>query len=169
MIDFWRIGFDLAERMNLIPQLQNIGYLIDRLKVVNHCARATSGFQAEILRRALRNHFLSLPRGDLAEAIFNTVADKIETSFGDSITAIREDRIGVDVQFENGRPRRFDLIAGCDGLHSAVRELLWAPNNTRLGLFMRGLVLSATWISFVSNWLMRRLVTDEFELPNYPN
>ena len=129
MIDFWRIGFDLAERMNLIPQLQNIGYLIDRLKVVNHCARATSGFQAEILRRALRNHFLSLPRGDFAEAIFNTVADKIETSFGDSITAIREDRIGVDVQFENGRPRRFDLIAGCDGLHSAVRELLWTPTT----------------------------------------
>jgi len=129
VIDFWGTGFDLAERMNLIPQLQNIGYLIDRLKVVNHCARATSGFQAAILRRALRNHFLSLPRGDLAEAIFNTVADKIETSFGDSITAIREDRIGVDVQFENGRPRRFDLIAGCDGLHSAVRELLWAPTT----------------------------------------
>ena len=69
MIDFWRIGFDLAERMNLIPQLQNIGYLIDRLKVVNHCARATSGFQAEILRRALPNHFFSLLRGDLAEVI----------------------------------------------------------------------------------------------------
>jgi len=70
-----------------------------------------------------------LPLGDLAEAIFNIVADNIETIFGDSITAIREDRIGVDVQFENGRPRRFDLIAGCDGLHSAVRELLWAPTT----------------------------------------
>jgi 2-polyprenyl-6-methoxyphenol hydroxylase-like FAD-dependent oxidoreductase len=70
-----------------------------------------------------------LPLGDLAEAIFNIVADKIETIFGDSITAIREDRIGVDVQFENGRPPRFDLIAGCDGLHSAVRELLWAPTT----------------------------------------
>ena len=70
-----------------------------------------------------------LPLGDLAEAIFNIVADNIETIFGDSITAIREDRIGVDVQFENGRPRRFDLIAGCDGLHSAVRELLWTPTT----------------------------------------
>ncbi len=129
MIDFWGIGFDLAERMNLIPQLRPIVYLIDRMKFVNHCGRATSGFQAEILRRALPNHFFSLLRGDLAEGIFNIFADKIEIIFGDSITAIRGDRIGVDVQFENGRPRRFDVIAGCDGLHSAVRELLWAPTT----------------------------------------
>ncbi|MFL6598557.1 MAG: hypothetical protein ACJ8KF_11460 [Chthoniobacterales bacterium] len=129
MIDFWGIGFDLAERMNLIPQLRAIVYLIDRMKFVNHCGRATSGFQAEILRRALPNHFFSLLRGDLAEVIFNIFADKIEIIFGDSITAIRGGRIGVDVQFENGCPRRFDVIAGCDGLHSAVRELLWAPTT----------------------------------------
>jgi len=43
------------------------------------------------------------------------------------------------------------------------------PDNTWLGLFVRGLLLRATSISFVSNWVMRRLVTDEFELPDYPN
>jgi 2-polyprenyl-6-methoxyphenol hydroxylase-like FAD-dependent oxidoreductase len=40
--------------------------------------------------------------------------------------------------------------------------------RTRLGLFVRDLVLRATSISFVSNWLMRRFVTDQFELPDYP-
>lgn len=57
MIDFWGIGFEVAERMNVIPQLQAIVYLIDRVKFVNHCGRATSGFEAEILRRALGNRF----------------------------------------------------------------------------------------------------------------
>jgi 2-polyprenyl-6-methoxyphenol hydroxylase-like FAD-dependent oxidoreductase len=129
MIDFWGIGFDVAEPMNLIPQLRDIGYLIDCGKFVNHWGRMRSGFDAEILRRALGNRFFSLPRGDLAEAIFNIVADKIETLFGCSITAIREDPTGIDVQFEQGHARRFDLVAGCDGLHSAVRKLSWGPEK----------------------------------------
>src|SRR5262249_8605585 len=37
MIDFWGIGFEVAERMNLIPHLRDIGYLVDRVKFVNHC------------------------------------------------------------------------------------------------------------------------------------
>ena len=40
--------------------------------------------------------------------------------------------------------------------------------KTRLGLFVRDLALRATSISFVSNWLMRRFVTDQFELQDYP-
>ena len=39
MIDFWGIGFDVAERMNLIPQLRDIGYLIDCVKFVNERGR----------------------------------------------------------------------------------------------------------------------------------
>jgi 2-polyprenyl-6-methoxyphenol hydroxylase-like FAD-dependent oxidoreductase len=39
--------------------------------------------------------------------------------------------------------------------------------KTRLGLFVRDLVLQFTAFSPVSNWLMRRFVTDQFELPDY--
>lgn len=129
MIDFWGVGFDVAERMQLIPRLRDAGYLIDEVKFVNECGRARSGFDAETLRRALGNRFFSLPRGDLAEAIFQTISDKIETIFGDTITAIREDAAGVDVHFESGLSRRFDMVAGCDGLHSAVREIGWGAGK----------------------------------------
>lgn len=129
LVDFWGVGFDVADRMKLIPQLRDRGYLIDRVNFVNDRGRKRSGFDAEILRDVLGNRFFSLPRGDLAEAIFQTVADKIETIFGDSINAIREDPTGVDIQFENGHARRFDLVVGCDGLHSAVRKLVWGPEE----------------------------------------
>ncbi|HEU0273452.1 MAG TPA: hypothetical protein VFQ83_02870, partial [Candidatus Udaeobacter sp.] len=39
--------------------------------------------------------------------------------------------------------------------------------KTRLGLFVRDLVLKLTAFSPVNDWLMRRFVTDQFELPNY--
>jgi 2-polyprenyl-6-methoxyphenol hydroxylase-like FAD-dependent oxidoreductase len=129
MIDFWGIGYDVAERMNLIPRLRNIGYFIDCVKFVNDRGGTRSGFDAEILRRALDDRFFSLPRGDLADAIFHTVANKIEAIFDDSITAIREGATGVEIEFEHGHARRFDLVAGCDGLHSAVRRLVWGPGK----------------------------------------
>jgi 2-polyprenyl-6-methoxyphenol hydroxylase-like FAD-dependent oxidoreductase len=131
MIDFWGVGFDVVERMNLIPQLRDVGYLIDRVKFVDERGHTRSGFDAEILRHALGNRFFSLPRGDLARTIFDTVADKIETIFGDSITDIRGDPAGVDVQFEHGQSRRFDLVVGCDGLHSGVRQIVWVRKRIR--------------------------------------
>lgn len=129
MIDFWGLGFDVAERMQLIPRLRKDAYLIDRVKFVNERGYTRSGFDAEMLRSILGNRFFSLPRGDLASAIFETVSDKIETIFGDTITEIHEDATGVDVQFERGRSRRFDLIAGCDGLHSTVRKIGWGAEK----------------------------------------
>lgn len=129
MIDFWGVGFDVAGRMNLIPRLRDVGYVIDRVKFVNERGRTRSAFDAEIVRCPLGNRFFSLPRSDLAKAIFDTVANKIETIFGDNITGIREDPTGVDVQFEHGHARRFDLVAGCDGLHSGVRQVAWGPEK----------------------------------------
>jgi 2-polyprenyl-6-methoxyphenol hydroxylase-like FAD-dependent oxidoreductase len=129
LIDFWGLGFDVAERMQLIPRLRDAGYLIDRVKFVDEHDRARSAFNAETLRGTLGNRFFSLPRGDLANTIFDTVADKIETIFGDSITAIGEEPAGLEVQFEHGGTRRFDLIAGCDGLHSRVRRIVWGPEQ----------------------------------------
>jgi 2-polyprenyl-6-methoxyphenol hydroxylase-like FAD-dependent oxidoreductase len=129
MIDFWGVGFDVAERMNLIPRLRDLGYFIDRVKFVNQTGRTRSVFDGAILRRALGNRFFSVPRGDLAKTIFDTIADKIEVVFGNHITFIHEEPTGVHVQFERGEARRFDLVAGCDGLHSAVRRIAWGPER----------------------------------------
>lgn len=129
MIDFWGLGYDVAERMKLIPQLRDAGYLIDHVKFVDEQGRTRSTLDAKAIRRAVGDRFFSLPRGDLARAIFDTVADNIETIFGDGITAIHEDPDGLDVPFEQGPARRFDLVVGCDGLHSAVRQVAWGQEK----------------------------------------
>ena len=125
MIDFWGIGFDVAERMNLVPQLRQIGYSFNRIKFVDEKGRPRSEFGGDALRRLLGDRFISLPRGDLAKAIFDSVAENTEIIFDDSVTAIREDSSGVEVIFERSSPRRFDLVVGCDGLHSTARELVF--------------------------------------------
>jgi 2-polyprenyl-6-methoxyphenol hydroxylase-like FAD-dependent oxidoreductase len=125
IIDFWGIGFDVAERMGLLPRLRQVGYHNARVAFVRADGRVRSAFGGEALRRALGERYLSIQRGDLAREIFRTIETGVETIFGDSIATMRELSDGVEAGFESGRSRRFDLVVGADGLHSAVRTTLF--------------------------------------------
>ncbi len=81
----------------------------------------------EVFRRMLGDDFTSLPRGDLAAAIYRTIDGKVETRYGDSITAIDQLGDGVRLTFEHAPPETFDLVIGADGLHSNVRRLQFGP------------------------------------------
>jgi 2-polyprenyl-6-methoxyphenol hydroxylase-like FAD-dependent oxidoreductase len=71
-------------------------------------------------------------RGDLARILYERTADVVEYVFGDSISTLDQTPEGVDVTFEAGPPRRFDLVVGADGLHSATRRLLFGDESRHL-------------------------------------
>lgn len=57
MIDFWSIGFDVAERMNLIPRLRDAGYLIDSVEFVDERGRIRSALDAKAIQHAVGDRF----------------------------------------------------------------------------------------------------------------
>ncbi|WP_018541958.1 FAD-dependent monooxygenase [Streptomyces sp. MspMP-M5] len=64
-----------------------------------------------------------------------------EYLFGDSLTSLTETADGVQVTFERGAPRSFDLVVGADGLHSTVRRLAFGPEEdfvSHLGYYVAG-------------------------------
>lgn len=127
IIDFFGAGFEIAERMGLVPEVLHKGYQVQEVRIVNREGRRVAGFSAETFTRATGGRFTSLPRGDLAASIFGRVQEKIETIFGDSIAKLEQSPTSVHVTFENGPARDFDLVIGADGLHSRVRELVFGP------------------------------------------
>ena len=129
MIDFWAVGFDVAERMGLIPGLRKAGYSINRVAFVTEESRPRSALGRKVLKRALGDRFLSIQRDDLANAIYRTIERDVETIFGDSIVEIRQGAEGVEVRFERGSPRAVDLVVGADGLNSAVRAAVFGPRE----------------------------------------
>ena len=130
MIDFWGVGFDVAERMGLVTVLQRDGYRLNELRLVDRRGRRIIGVDVRVFAQALGRRFVSLPRGDLAHRIYEQIAGDVETIFGDSITSATEDAEGLEVAFERGGARRFDLLVGADGLHSNVRRLMFGPDTT---------------------------------------
>jgi len=138
VIDFWGVGYGVAEKMGLLPALREQGYLIESLRYVRKDGRVRAALRADAVRRALDGSFVSIRRGDLARAIYDLIEGEVEVIFGDTITALKEDDLGVEVMFERAAARRFDVVVGCDGLHSTVRRLAFGPQErfeTYLGYF----------------------------------
>jgi 2-polyprenyl-6-methoxyphenol hydroxylase-like FAD-dependent oxidoreductase len=127
MIDVWGTGYDLIERFGLMQQVRDRAYVFDKLKFVDQQGKRLSGFGGEVFRRALGGRFFSIPRGDLAHALFDSIEDRVEILYGNSIARLQPASDGVVAEFMQGEPRGFDLVIGADGLHSRVRELAFGP------------------------------------------
>ena len=129
MIDIWGTGYSLVERLGLLESAISRGYAFDRVQFVDRTGRPISGFGGKTFRDALDGRFFSIPRGELAHAIYDPIKDHVETIFSANIIALREDTAGVDVEFSGSAPRRFDLVVGADGSGSKIRELAFGPGS----------------------------------------
>jgi 2-polyprenyl-6-methoxyphenol hydroxylase-like FAD-dependent oxidoreductase len=82
-------------------------------------------------------------RGDLADILLETVQDRIEIIWDDTVTAITDGPTAITVEFERSRPARFDLVVGADGTHSTVRRLAFGPESE----FVRPLGAYQAWFT----------------------
>lgn len=129
VIDFWGAGFDVAERMGLLPEIRRQGFLVQEVKVVNRQGEKLSGFPVEAFSQVTQGRYITLARSDLAATIFAALDGRVETIFDNSVAGIEQTPASVRVSFEHGASREFDLVVGADGLHSRVRELVFGPQE----------------------------------------
>lgn len=127
IVDFWGVGFDVAERMGLLHDIRREGYMVREVRVVGHNGNRVGGFPVDSVARIANGRYVSIPRGELAALLYGTIDGRIKAIFDDSIAAIDQRASEVHVKFDSGTTRTFDLVIGADGLHSRVREIAFSP------------------------------------------
>jgi 2-polyprenyl-6-methoxyphenol hydroxylase-like FAD-dependent oxidoreductase len=123
VIDFWGLGYDIAEKMGLIPRIRELGYQVREVCFLDRHGRRSGGFSVDVLGRMTNGRFTSLRRSDLAATIYHALNGQVETIFGDSVAKVENEGHCVRVTFDHAAPREVDLVIGADGLHSRVRQL----------------------------------------------
>jgi len=123
VIDFWGLGYDLAERMGLLDEVNRIGYHVREMRIVNDTGRPVAGFGTAVFSELTGGRYVTLQRSDLSRLLFEKLNGEVESIFGDTIVSLEEQADCVQVQFEHARERRFHLVIGADGLHSCTRTL----------------------------------------------
>jgi len=130
VVDFWGVGYEVAERMGLLPAIRSLGYSVREVRFVDARGSKSGGFSADVFRRLTDGRYISLRRSDLSAAIYAALDAGVQRRFGDSVAAIERQANGLCVRFERSKPCIADLVVGADGLHSRVRDLAFGPEET---------------------------------------
>jgi 2-polyprenyl-6-methoxyphenol hydroxylase-like FAD-dependent oxidoreductase len=117
-VDFRGASLRVLERMGLRAEVERLQTRMGAITIVDKDHKKVAS-----MPDGFTSGELEILRGDLAAIFYEATRAGTEYIFGDSIAGVEESDDGVDVLFEQGGVRRFDLVVGADGLHSKVRAL----------------------------------------------
>lgn len=128
VIDFWGTGYDIADKMGILPALKADAYFIEHVRTVTSRGWTTSNMSTKAFGELTDDRYLSIARSDLARHVFEA-CDGVDARFGTSITGIHEHKDAVVAHLSDGSDEEFDLVVGADGLHSIIRELRFGSQD----------------------------------------
>ena len=121
---------DVVKRMGLFDQIESNQIIMEVMEFKN------SDDVTERTDFIQKRPEYEVERDVLLNILFESVKDDVEFIFGDSIVSLKEEDSGVAAAFKRGKKRSFDLVFGCDGIHSAVRKY-WFGEETEFSHFLQ--------------------------------
>jgi 2-polyprenyl-6-methoxyphenol hydroxylase-like FAD-dependent oxidoreductase len=128
-VDLRGAGAGVVERMGLLDQMKGRSLFQRGIAWV----RSDGSRRAEMPVDAFNGNGpvskLEILRGDLVDVLYQATKDTAEYRFNTRIEGLVQDDAGVDVTLTDGSRMRADLVVGADGPHSAVRRLVFGPEE----------------------------------------
>lgn len=128
VVDFWGVGYDVAEQMGLTQEIHRRGYDFEKLRLVDARGKDSATLNLDLFRTIAGGRLVSIARSDLSSVIWEA-CEEIETHFSAEIECIEQDTECVRLELAGGRTETFDLLVGADGLHSQVRQLVFGVDQ----------------------------------------
>jgi 2-polyprenyl-6-methoxyphenol hydroxylase-like FAD-dependent oxidoreductase len=72
---------------------------------------------------------VEIERDKLVTILLDALPNEVNFLFNNRITGLSETADAIHVTFKQGAASTFDLVFGCDGLHSGVRQLWFGPES----------------------------------------
>src|SRR5689334_13161398 len=128
-VDLRGAGGDVAARMGLLDQMCSRS--LDQRGVA--WIRADGSRRADMPVTAFNGNGLvsklEILRGDLADVLYRATKDRTEYRFNTRIEELAQTDQAVQATLSDGTSVSADLVVGCDGPHSAVRRLVFGPEE----------------------------------------
>ena len=128
-VDLRGAGGDVVERMGLIDQMRQRS--LDQRGVA--WIKADGGRRAEMPVTAFNGNGLvsklEILRGDLVDVLYQATKEQTDYRFSTRIEELGQTEDAVRATLSDGSTLSADLVVGCDGPHSAVRRLVFGPEE----------------------------------------
>ena len=126
-VDLFGPAVDVAEWMGILPQVEAARTRTDLL-VFERPGKAPVAVEFSRLVAGVATRHVEIMRGEFVSILHEATHNDVEYRFGDAIRTLHQGGDGVEATFEHSAPRRFGLVVGADGLHSAVRRLAFGDD-----------------------------------------
>jgi 2-polyprenyl-6-methoxyphenol hydroxylase-like FAD-dependent oxidoreductase len=130
-VDLFGPVVELMDWMGVLPEVEQARTQTEVITLVRPGARPVE-VPAEMLSEGVSERHIEIMRGDLAKILYEAARGQVDYVFDDSIATVQDHGSQVEVSFERGGPRTFDLLVGADGLHSITRRLIFGPEESYL-------------------------------------
>jgi 2-polyprenyl-6-methoxyphenol hydroxylase-like FAD-dependent oxidoreductase len=128
-VDLRGAGGDVVERMGLIDQMRQRS--LDQRGVA--WIKADGSRRAEMPVTAFNGNGLvsklEILRGDLVDVLYQATKEQTDYRFSTRIEELGQTEDAVRATLSDGSTLSADLVVGCDGPHSAVRRLVFGPEE----------------------------------------
>ncbi|MEQ7004976.1 FAD-dependent oxidoreductase [Actinopolymorpha sp. B17G11] len=132
MLDFFGPGYDAAEAMGVLPRLAELGYHVEEVTYRDGAGRRRAGMRFAQFAKIVRGRLLSITRSDLERGLRESLPDTVDLRFDTSIISVANDADGVAVTTSDNAVLEADVLVGADGIHSAVRRIVFGEEDTYL-------------------------------------
>lgn len=151
---------NIVKRMGILEQIKanRLNMEIMEFKNSNDVTEGSMPMKQE--REELTDDEFEIERDILLDILFDTVKNEVEFIFNNSITALNETKDSIQVTLKNGPQHVFDLVIGCDGLHSVVRRIWFGHEDEYLHFL--GQYFS---ITIVNKLLIRQNTAQMYNVP----
>jgi 2-polyprenyl-6-methoxyphenol hydroxylase-like FAD-dependent oxidoreductase len=122
-VDVRGAATEVLKRMGVYDAARALDTGMRQITYVRRDGRPLAVLDANLVM-GRRGDDIEIMRTDLTRVLHEATTGFTEYVFGDAIASISDGPDGVDVTFEKGAPRRFALVVGADGLHSATRRMV---------------------------------------------
>ncbi len=159
-VDLRGNSIDIIKRMGIFEQLKLNRLHVEMIEFKN----AGDVTEGSILLKSedmeLPDDDIEIERDKFVRILFNELKNDVEFIFNNNITALHETKDDIQVTFKNGSQQTFDLVFGCDGLHSGVRNI-WFGHEREYTHFLEAYFS----ITIVNKLLIKQKTMQMYNVP----
>jgi 2-polyprenyl-6-methoxyphenol hydroxylase-like FAD-dependent oxidoreductase len=128
-VDLRGAGGDVVGRMGLLPEMQARSLDQRGLAWIKSDGRRRAEMPVTAFNGNGVVSKLEILRGDLVDVLYQATKDQAEYRFNTRITELSQNGDCVEATLTDGTSLSVDLVVGADGPHSAVRRLVFGPEE----------------------------------------
>ena len=128
-VDIQDAAIEAVKRMGIFEQLKLHQLNVERIIFKNAEDVMEGSISLTNDDAELPDDEIEIERDKFVDVLFSKLKNEVEFLFENSVTVLDEINEGIQVTFKNGSKRTFDLVLGCDGIHSGIRRIWFGPES----------------------------------------